>query len=278
MHPILFEIGSHEIHFYSVVYPFAVLLGVILAAVRAGKEGFDEIRMYRMFIFVLFGLIVGSHLLRVLVSLDRYIAEPRRLLSIYSGGVFYGGYLGAIAGGWLYLRRSKHPNLPVLDICSTYMGLGLAIHRSLGCFMAGCCFGRPTDMPWGVTFPPGSKPAAEYGCVALHPTQLYEAVLGIVIFLALVYWRRKRVVYGEQSVLSLYLYSIGRFVIEFFRGDPVRGYWGPLSTSQWISLGLLIVAVILTFALRRRRRLLRAGRLDPKGVSEPHDFVPLGAG
>jgi len=275
MHPILLHLGSRNIHFYSVFYPTAAFLGILLSVRRAKIEGFDEIRIMRMFFFVLAGALLGSRALDVVTRFSWYMAHPAKLFSLGEGVVFYGGYLGAIAGGWLYLRHSRHPILPILDITSTYLGLGLAVHRSLACFMAGCCYGCPTSAPWGVIYPEGSMPAAEYGRVPLHPTQLYEAGLGLVIFFALVAWRKRRVVYGEQFALQLYIYSIGRFVIELFRGDTSRGFYGPLSTSQWVSVGLFAAGVGLTALVARRRRLLREGKLKPKGISRPHDYKPL---
>jgi phosphatidylglycerol:prolipoprotein diacylglycerol transferase len=263
MHPILFHFGLHEIHAYSVFYPLAAFVGILLTVRRARIEGFDEIRILRMFLVAVVGVLIGSRLLDVIARFPLYREEPSRLFSLHEGVVFYGGYLGAIAGAWLYLRLSRHPFLPILDIASTYLG-------------AGCCYGCPTTMPWGVVFPAGSPAAQDYGRAAVHPTQLYEAALGLIIFFALVAWRRKRVVYGEQFALSLYLYSIGRFIIEFFRGDDAdRGFYGPLSTSQWISLALFACAVALTFVVIRRRRLLREHKIGPQGISRPHDFKPL---
>jgi len=277
MHPLLGHLGSFEIHFYSVFFPIAILMGIILSARRARLEGFDELRIYQMFIVVLISVFFGMRLLHIAANFREYWEHPRRLLNLRAGAVLYGGYLGAIAGGWLYLRAIRHPALPVLDITSTYYGLGLAIHRSLACFMAGCCFGKPTDLPWGVVFPEGSFAYQAYGAVPVHPTQIYEALLGLIIFIALVAWRRRRQVYGELWALQLYIYSIGRFVIEFARGDSDRGFLGPLSTSQWISVVMFLIAVGLTMFLARRRRLLREGRLDPRGVSRPHDYTPLAA-
>ncbi len=270
MHPILFQFGSHQIHFYSVFYPLAVGLGIWLSSRRARIEGFDEDRIIQMFVAVMFSMIVGSRLLDVIVRFPLYVENPKRFWSFTEGVVFYGGYLGAIVGGYVFLRAIRHPFLPVLDICATYMGLGLAIHRSLACFMAGCCYGRPTTVPWGVVFPPGSIPAREYGQLPLHPAQLYEAGLGLIIFFSLLAWRKRRVVYGELFTLHLYLYAVGRFIIEFFRGDSDRGHYVIMSTSQWISVALFAAAVGLTLFLRRRRRLLAAGKIQPEGISQPH--------
>jgi len=181
-------------------------------------------------------------------------------LNLRVGHVFYGGYIGAVVMPFLYMRFiARQPYLPMLDIAATYAGLGLALHRTFGCTNAGCCHGAPTSMPWGITFPLGAPAYELYGTVAVHPTQYYEALLGVGIFVTVVYWReRHRKVLGELFVLQVALYAVGRFVIEFFRGDPARGYFGLLSTSQWISLAMLAATIVAAFFLARRRKALGA--------------------
>jgi phosphatidylglycerol:prolipoprotein diacylglycerol transferase len=191
----------------------------------------------------------------VVTQFDWYLERPKRLLDFRTGHVFYGGYIGSITFPLIYTVLAKVRFRPILDITATYMPLALAIHRSFGCFNAGCCFGRPTDVPWAVTFPAGSLAAEVYGVVPAHPTQLYEAGAGLVMFAFLLYWRKHYYrVAGELFALQVALYAVARFVIEFYRGDVDRGGLGGLSTSQWVSVGMLGLAAIFAAQAVRERR------------------------
>jgi phosphatidylglycerol---prolipoprotein diacylglyceryl transferase len=135
--------------------------------------------------------------------------------------------------------------------------VGLALHRTLACFMAGCCYGKPTDMPWGVMYPPSAKAFRSFGGVPVHPTQIYEAILGLFMFTVLVLYRgRKNRAPGELFALQLLIYGAGRFIIEFFRGDTDRGGFGPFSTSQWLGLGMCVAFIIVIIYTRRQKRIL----------------------
>ncbi|MCZ7583420.1 MAG: prolipoprotein diacylglyceryl transferase [Deltaproteobacteria bacterium] len=268
MHPILVTVAGKDIHFYQVVYPLTILMGVILCVRRAKKEGFNEELMMGALIASLVGVIVGSRLLDVIVNFDWYWADPVRIFNRKRGIVLYGGFIGAVAGAVGYTKFKRHPYLPFQDIASTYFGLGLAIHRSGACFMAGCCYGAPTDLPWGVIFPEGSRPDKAYGGLALHPSQLYEALLGLLMFGILMAYRAKKKerAYGEIFGLQLGIYGVGRFLLEFMRGDASRGRFGFLSTSQWISIAMLAGCVICFIYAGSRKKLVSAGKLKPAGV------------
>lgn len=277
MHPILFTVFGREIHFYQVFYPLTLLMGIFLSVRRMKKEGFDEDVALKTFVWTIFGVLIGSRMLDVIVNTGWYMADPKRIFFSNKGVVLYGGYLGALAGAWGYMAYRKYPILGMQDIASTYFGFGLALHRSLACFMAGCCYGAPTEVPWGVHFPVGSRAYKAYGDVAVHPTQLYEAALGLVMSTTMILYREKRKnrFYGELFALQLTIYGIGRFCIELVRGDALRGRYGIFSTSQWISLGMVAGAVILVLVVRRRKQLVAAGRLSKVGVCEPPR--PVGA-
>lgn len=271
MHPILLTIGGKEIHFYQVFYPLSLLLGVFLSVRRMKKEGFSEEIALKAFICTLFGVLVGSRLLDVVVNTGWYIEDPKRIFVANTGVVLYGGYLGAVAGSWGYFAYKRHPILPMQDIASTYFGLGLFVHRSLACFMAGCCYGAPTDLPWGVVYPVGARAYKAFGAVPVHPTQLYEAFWGLLMFGVMVAYRdrKKNRFYGELFALQLAIYGVGRFLIELMRGDAARGRFGFFSTSQWISVALMAGAMILAIIVRRRKALVSAGKLKRVGVCEP---------
>lgn len=258
MHPQLLTIGDFTLHSYGLAFAGSVLLGILLSSRRATHEGVDELVYLRAMVIGIVGILVGSKLLHIIVSWQWYLDRPARLLQFRVGHVFYGGYLGAVVFPWVYARFiARQPFLPMLDLAATYMPLGLAIHRAFGCFNAGCCYGGPTDLPWGVVFPPGSPANEVFGSVAVHPAQLYEALFALGLFYLLLFWRKHyRRVPGEQFTLQVAVYAVGRFLLEVVRGDPERGQWGPLSTSQWISVGMLLAAGLLTAYIVRQRRLL----------------------
>lgn len=256
MHPELFSIGGRTFYTYGVVFGISILLGVVLSARRGKKEGISETQMLTAMMMGIIGIIVMSKAMHVLVSWEWYSKDYSRLLNFRKGHVFYGGYIGAVLFPYVYTKIIKVRYLPMLDICATYMPLSLAFHRSLGCFNAGCCYGKPTGLPWGITFPDGASACKLYGHVAVHPTQFYEAGLALLMFGVLLYYREHfKKIPGELVTLQVALYAVGRFFIEFFRGDP-RGSYGPLSTAQWTSILMLVVAgIVAVFLCRQRKRL-----------------------
>jgi phosphatidylglycerol---prolipoprotein diacylglyceryl transferase len=257
MHPELLRFGDFSLPTYGFFYAAAIMMGVMLSIRRGKIEGLSETHFLTGFIFGIIGMLIMSKLFHIIVSWDWYMHDTSRFFNFRKGHIFYGGYIGAMISPYIYLRIIKVPYMPFLDICGTYMGLGLALHRAFACFGAGCCYGAPTEMPWGVIFPDGAPAARLYGHVAVHPTQLYEAALGLLIFAVLVYWRKHhRKVAGELITLQITIYAVGRIIIELFRGDKVRGHYGPLSTSQWVSIGMLILAgIFAAYVLKKRKEL-----------------------
>ena len=257
MHPIILKIGSFELRSYGVAMAVAFLLNIWFSARRAKKERIDPDIILGLAFWVIIGTVVGGRLLFVITTWKDYFAKkPLEALALWHGGlVFYGGFLGSILAIWLYVRvYRKKWVLPVLDVIAPFAGLGYAIHRTFGCFLNGCCYGAPTDLPWGVQFPPNHPAHELYGAHAhVHPTQLYEAINGLILFYFLIFWRdTKRKAYGELSGLFLMIYAAIRFLVEFVRGDPVRGYWGALSTSQWLSIPIFLGGVLLFWYARRK--------------------------
>ena len=255
MHTVLFHDDNFTIYTYGIAYVFSIILTVFLSLRRAKFEGIPKERFLVAVFLAIVGIIVMGKTFHILVSWTWYMENPSRFFDFRIGHVFYGGYIGSITFPLIYLKWIKGPILPSYDIPATYMPLGLAIHRAFACLNAGCCFGRPTDLPWGIIFPKGSLPYRAFGSVPLHPTQIYESFLALVIFVILLIWRKRgQKVPGELFALQVALYSIGRFGIEFFRGDAIRGTWGPLSTSQWTSIAMLGLAVSLAIHIVRKRR------------------------
>jgi phosphatidylglycerol:prolipoprotein diacylglycerol transferase len=259
MYPELFRIGGFPVNTYGVLLALAFMAALFVASRLGGRDGLPRERLFDLGLWMLLGGLIGSKLL-LMVAEPEYGQDWRNLLSIdflRSGGVWYGGFLGGLLTGVLLIRRYRLSFWRVTDAFAPGVALGQSIGRE-GCFAAGCCWGRPTDVPWGVEF--GELAHRVTGVpvgVHLHPTQLYESFAALLIFL-LLYWlhRRKRF---DGQVIGAYavLYGLTRFTIEFFRDDPRGDILGlttltHLSTSQLISLA--VVAGGLVFLLLRWRR------------------------
>lgn len=254
MHPILFEIGGFPVYTYGVLLAAAYLLGLQFALMRAKRRGLDPNRVMDLGIWIIVSALVGAKLLLLIVEWDTYGRDPSELLTLVrSGGVFYGGLIAAVAMALWYLRRHRMPVWDVTDVFAPGIALGHVIGR-FGCLFAGCCFGKPTSVSWAITFHNeyANRNVGTPLNVPLHPTQLYEAGAEflILVFL-LVTERRGRPFPGRTFWGYLLLYGISRFIIEFFRGDS-RGTIGMFSTSQFVSLLIVPLSIIMLIVLSRR--------------------------
>ena len=254
MHPILFEIGRFPVYTYGVLLAAAYLLGLQFALMRAKTRNLDPNRVMDLGIWIIISALVGAKALLLVVDFDRYRGNPGELLDLFrSGGVFYGGLIAAVVVALWYLRRHRMPMWTVTDVFAPGIALGHVIGR-LGCLFAGCCFGRPTDVPWAITFH-SSYAAQNAGTpldIPLHPTQLYEAGAELLILLLLLGTeRRGRPFPGRTFWAYMFLYGVSRFVIEFYRGDP-RGSIGMFSTSQFLSLIIVPLSIVMLVVLGRR--------------------------
>jgi phosphatidylglycerol:prolipoprotein diacylglycerol transferase len=254
MHPILFEIGDWPVYSYGVLLALAYLAGLQLAVVRARHMGLDGARVMDLGIYLIIAALVGAKLMLVVVDFDYFVGQPGELLSLVrAAGVFYGGLLAAFAVAVLLIRRYRLPLWKTTDVFAPGIALGHIVGR-FGCLLAGCCYGRATDLPWGITFTDPAA-AANVGTplgIPLHPTQLYEAGAELAILVALLATERRGRPFAGRTFWSyMLLYAVSRFVIEFFRGDE-RGMLVGLSTSQAVSVVLAPVAVVMLLRLRRQ--------------------------
>ncbi|UCF30101.1 MAG: prolipoprotein diacylglyceryl transferase [bacterium] len=256
MLPELFQIGGFTLHTYGVLVALGILAGVALSEHLNRRQGGEPGRFVDIsFILVLSGLI-GARLFFVLVNLDYYLDDPVEIFMVWQGGlVFFGGLVGGLLGLLAAIRLYRLPLWHTMDIAAPGLALGHTLGR-LGCFSAGCCYGRPTGLPWAVTFTDPRCLATDVLDTPVHPTQLYSAVFLAVLVIFLV-WRsgRKRFP-GEVAALYVGLYSSFRFGVEFYRADP-RGMASilgiTLSTSQITALVLLPIAVGAYVYLERRK-------------------------
>jgi len=249
VHPILFQAGVITVYTYGVLVATGVVLGLLYARRQAARMGLPPREVWNLGIYMIFSALIVSKLWLVFTNWDYYAANRSEILSVtllQSGGTFYGGVLGAVLAILVYSRTRRWPLLPVFDISA----------GGLGCFAAGCCFGKPTTLPWGVTFtdPEAARLAGTPLGVPLHPTQLYEAAAEFLNFLLLV-WLSGRQRFGGQ-ILGTYfiLYGTERGVIEFFRGDPGRTmmFHDTVSLMQVVSVGLVLTGCFLWWRGLRR--------------------------
>jgi phosphatidylglycerol:prolipoprotein diacylglycerol transferase len=255
VYPKLFELGPFTVYSYGVLLAVSYLLGLWMAVARGKKRGLDSNRVLDLGIYIIIAALVGAKLLLLIVDFDQYSKQPADILSLLrSGGVFYGGLILAVVVAFRYIATHKMPMWTTCDVFAPGIALGHVTGR-LGCFAAGCCYGKPTDVSWGVVFT-NPLAAAQVGTplgIRLHPTQLYEAGAELLILgLLLATEGRGRRFPGRTFWLYMLLYAISRYVIEIYRGDP-RGVvpFLDVSTSQFISLVLGPLSLIMLVWLSR---------------------------
>ena len=256
MFPLLFELGPVSIYTYGVLLASAYLAGIWFATVRARAQGLDGNRVTDLGIYIIISALVGAKLLLVVVEFDHFWQDPSQIWTVLrSGGVFYGGLLLAVAVAFWYMRQHRLPLWTTCDAFAPGIALGQTVGR-VGCLMAGCCYGKPAELPWDITFT-NPLAAANVGTplnVSLHPTQLYESAAVLVILGLLLLTERRGTLFPGRIFWSyLLFYPMARFGIEFFRGDPRGTVFDILSTSQFVSLLLVPLSIIMLFRLRRSR-------------------------
>ncbi len=242
------------LHTYGFLLAIGFLVGLKVAATRGKKIGVEPGLMMDLGLYILVSALVGAKLLLLIVDWQHYSHDPFALLR--SGGIFYGGLVAAALTAIWFFRKHRLSTWLMGDILAPSIALGHAIGR-LGCFSAGCCYGKPTSAAWGVTFtdPYANEVVGVPLGMALHPTQLYEAGVELGLFLFLIWLAGRKRFDGQIFWTYVALYSASRIVIEFFRSDP-RGFVldGDLSTSQLIGIVMLVAASAALVVLRRSPR------------------------
>jgi phosphatidylglycerol---prolipoprotein diacylglyceryl transferase len=253
MHPILFEFGPIKLFTYGFFLALAFLSAIFISSREAGRLGLPVAKFYDLCFYVVLGALVGSRLLYILLDLRPFLEHPLKIFALWEGGlVFHGGVILALVVAFYYMRVNKLPWRTSLDALALGLPVGQFFGR-IGCFMAGCCYGSPADLPWAVVFsnPQSLCPVKE----PLHPSQLYEAFLALGVFGLLSVLKTKKRYDGQMILTYFCLAGLVRFVVEFFRnpGDyrgPVLFGWMPL--TQGIALGLALVCGALLLYWGRR--------------------------
>ncbi len=258
MCPRLFAIGSFSMPTYGVLVAIGFLVGLFVVGRLARRVGLNADHVGNLAVYVFLSAIVGAKGFMILANADYYFSDPSRIFSLsalQAGGVFYGGLLAALATAFWFTRKYALPGLATADVFAPGLAIGHGIGR-LGCFAAGCCWGKESSLPWAVSF---TDPLAHEFVgvplnVHLHPTQLYESfgTLAVGFFLLWLFGKA----HSSGAIIGWYLvlYSTFRFWVEFLRDTSERVFpgGGPLSTTQWVALALVAAGVVV---------LLRRGRV-----------------
>lgn len=215
MHPILIKLGPITLYTYGLFLAIAFFVGLWIGEIRRGNIEKRHILNIVVMIF-LFG-IIGARLFFVFSNVSYFLKHPFEIVA-RSGFTFHGGFIFAIIGTFLYCKKNSLSFFKMADILSPSFAIGLAIGR-IGCFFEGCCFGKPTNLPWGILFPVGSWAYKEFGQIPVHPTQIYSSVADFLLFLILFWIKNKRE--GGLFFTFLLCYSFLRFFIELLRFQPI---------------------------------------------------------
>ena len=238
MYNDLFTVFGLTVHGYGLMIGIGTAIAMFWSQSRAKKRGLSDDLALTM---VLWALLFGwgcSKILYIITDWQTFLTSPRAVLG-GEGFVVYGGIIGGVLGVWLCARKNKVSFPAYVDVLLPTVALAQAFGR-VGCFLAGCCYGKACNSPFSVVFPPDSF--APSG-VPLLPTQLFSAVADALLTLALLWVDKREHREGKLMPVYLVLYSFGRFLIEFIRDDP-RGSVGTLSTSQFIAIPLFCIGII----------------------------------
>lgn len=247
MHPVLTRIFGIPIYSYGLFLALAFLVCIILILRRSIFIGIAPHHILDLCLYAIISGILGARILYVILNWDYYIMHPVEIFLLNKGGlVFYGGFIAALITAILVVKRRKLPIWGIADIVILYLPLGQAIGR-IGCFLNGCCYGKPTTSILGVQFPEYSFAASQFGIEHLvHPTQIYSSLADVLIFLILGSRMRYRILW------YMFLYGTARFILEFFRADNPAVFYG-LNIPQIISIIMIIIALILYGRIQSRR-------------------------
>jgi phosphatidylglycerol:prolipoprotein diacylglycerol transferase len=247
MYPVLFRVGDISVHAYGVLLALAFAAGIFGLARTARQAGLPEEKMLDMSLMIMVASVIGSRLLYILIEWPVFVADPLAVFAVQSGGLsFHGGLAAGVLTGLWYTHRHRLPQGKVADLVAPLVALGYAIVR-IGCLLNGCCFGRPAEVPWAL-------PAAYLDPTLRHPTQLYASAAAFLIFLILLYRRKRTRFHGQLFLEFIVYYSVYRFLSEFYRETDV--FLGALTLGQATSLvvaaGAFVAIRIWPLGLKKR--------------------------
>jgi phosphatidylglycerol:prolipoprotein diacylglycerol transferase len=257
VHPIAFQLGPVTIHWYGVMIALAFLAGLWTATLRTRRENISGEKIADVTLWLMVGAIVGARFVYVATYWREQFADQpfREVFMIQHGGlVFYGGFIGAAIAGFIYIRWKNMPLWKTVDVLAPSVALGSVFGR-IGCLLNGCCYGRPTDLPWGLTFtnPQAHEFSGTPLNIPLHPTEIYDALLNLALYGFLAWLFRRKKFDGQIFATYLICYAITRSITEYFRGDYTNlHYHLGLTPAQWIGVPIFVAGLALAAVLSRR--------------------------
>jgi phosphatidylglycerol---prolipoprotein diacylglyceryl transferase len=253
VHPIAFQVGPLTVHWFGIMIALAFLAGLWTATKRAPLAGINgELIADLVVPWLLLGSVLGARILYALTYWrESFAGQPWwEIFMIQRGGlVYYGGLLGASIAGILFARVKKIPLWKLADVLAPSVALGSVFGR-IGCLLNGCCFGRTCELPWAIHFPADHST----GGLPVHPTQIYDALLNLALYLGLAWLFRRRKFDGQVFATYLLCYAITRSVADAFRGDYNNAHLhGGLTPAHLLGLGIFVAGAVLFFILRSRK-------------------------
>jgi len=256
VHPEIAHWGFIHIRWYGVMLALAFLVGTAIALREARRLRIDEDRLITVILVTLVAAVLGARALYVVEHVDEFRQDWGGVLALWQGGLtLYGGIVAGTVAGLLTARQAGLPMWIVADALTPSLALRTAFGR-VGCFMNGCCYGRPTKLPWGVVFPPDSFASLEFGTAPVHPSQIYAALTGLVLFLLMWALRRRLAPPGTLFWTFIALFAAFRIPLDFTRAYEVEarlldvgGF--AVTESQLMSAALALFACLMIVRLRR---------------------------
>jgi phosphatidylglycerol:prolipoprotein diacylglycerol transferase len=261
VHKIAFELGPLTVSWFGIFVAAGFLFGLWNASRRALRENLNPEAIFDCGTWLLIGAIVGARALYVASYWSEVVDTAREyghsplweIFMVQHGGiVYYGGLIGASAACVTFAWRRRFPLWKLADILTPGVALGSFFGR-WGCLMNGCCYGRPTDLPWGIQFPVGhpTHPVDDALPHLVHPTEIYDSLLNLALFAALAWFYKRRKFDGQVFALYLICYAVLRSFVECFRGDypPSSLLAGRITPAQLVSVGGLLAGALLLFLL-----------------------------
>lgn len=241
MRPILFKLGAFPVFSWGLSLSLAIILGVILTTRLAKKINIDSDTILDFAIWLVVGGVAGARLFYVFVYDPAfYLRNPLQILALWNGGmVYYGALMGGFLTGVYFVVKRKLPFWELADLVSPALALGYGIVR-IGCFMNGCCYGKPVESGWGLIFPfIDGVPSLEH--IARYPTQIYSSVFGYLLFGLLLYLWKHRKFTGQIFLTFMILYAIERTIVEAFRENLL--VFDSVTISQLVSAIVIVPAI-----------------------------------
>ncbi len=257
MHPELLSFGPLHVRSYGAMMAIAFLVGTWLSLREAKRLGLDEDRLVNVILIALIASILGARALYVLEHLQEFRSEWGSIVAVWQGGLtLYGGIIAGTLAALVSATRFGLPRWLAADALTPALALGTLFGR-LGCYLNGCCYGRPTDGPFGVLFPADSFAHLEFGTVPVHPSQLYNATAGLLLFLVVWFLRSRLRAPGVLFWTFLALFATVRIPIDMTRSwetDAVLLQLGAFgfTESQMTSVAIVLISVLMIMRLRRR--------------------------